>query len=350
MAESALWEAPATTSTGRSIATTALLWLAVTAGLVLSVMSALHICTEACSETAKFTIFGLDFGWFGVGFFCVYLLALALRSRTKWADRLFSAFTFACVGAELRFIWIQKFVIGTWCPICLSIAAAVCVAAAVIAAEKHVSSRSTGGTMKNFLKFLATTAVMVAIGAAAAFVGVRSEAEAAAPNLYLGDVKSPVTVYFISDWFCPVCRKIEPEIEKIYPEVAKQARVAFVDFAVHKESLNFTPYNLQFLMYEKGKYMQLRRALNDLSYKTKNPTAEEVQAAVAPLGVKLRQVDYSDTLYGMQLNMTVTNGFEVKATPTVVVANSKTNKNVKLVGGTEINRQAILNAIAAVKK
>lgn len=349
MAELALAEAPTKRATGRP-ATTILLWLDVAAGLVLSIMSALHICTEACSETAKFTIFGFDFGWFGVAFFCVYLLTLALRSRSIWADRCFSAFTFACVGAELRFIWIQKFIIGTWCPICLSIAAAVCVAAVVVALEKHISSRATGGNMKNFLKFLATTAVMVAIGATAAFVGVKSEAEAAAPSPYLGDVKSPITVYFISDWFCPVCRKIEPEIEKIYPEVAKQARVAFVDFAVHKETLNYTPYNLQFLTYEKSKYMQLRKVLNDLSYKTKNPSAEEVQAAVAPLGVKLRQVDYADTLYGMQLNLTITRGFGVTATPTVVVANSKTNKNVKLVGGTEINRQAILNAIATVGK
>lgn len=348
MAESARTEATAKISMGHLTAIS--LWFAVTAGLVLSVMSALHICSEACSETAKFTIFGVDFGWFGVAFFCVYLLILGLRNRSVWADRCFSAFTFACVGAELRFIWIQKFIIGTWCPICLSIAAAVFTAAAIVAVEKHISSRATGGNMKNFLKFLATTAVMVAIGAAAAFVGVESEAEAAPPGTYLGDVKSPVTVYFVSDWFCPVCRKIEPEIEKIYPEVAKQARVAFVDFAVHKETLNFTPFNLQFLTYEKSKYIPLRKALNDLSNKTKAPTAEEVQAAVNPLGVKLRQVDYADTLYGMQLNLTIIRGFDVKATPTVVIANNKTNKNVKLVGDREISRQAILNAIASVGK
>ena len=77
----------------------------------------------------------------------------------------------------------------------------------------------------------------------------------------------------------------------MYPELAKSVRVSFVDFPIHKETLNFTPYNLQFLKYEKAQYINLRRVLADLALKTNKPSEQEVQALVAPLGVKLRTIE-----------------------------------------------------------
>ena len=94
----------------------------------------------------------------------------------------------------------------------------------------------------------------------------------------------------------------------------------------------------------------MRKALSELSGKTKNPAPEEVQAAVNPLGVKLRQVNYSDILYGMQANLTVYRGFGVKSTPSVVVTNEKTKKTKILVGDRQISEQNILAAIAEVEK
>ena len=61
-----------------------ILWLGAIAGLVFSVMSALNICTSACSEAALYTIFGLNFGWFGVAFFSVLIGMLALLHRFVW--------------------------------------------------------------------------------------------------------------------------------------------------------------------------------------------------------------------------------------------------------------------------
>ena len=337
---------------GRTDVKLVLLWSAVTAGLVLAVLSALKICTSACSESAKYDIFGMDFGWFGVAFFMASIVALGLRKRISSLSGCFSALVFAGFGAELRFLWVQKFVIGRWCPLCLWIAVTVFVAAIVLAYEKIFVARMSGGDMKGFLKFMVIMLVAVVLGSMAALVGVRKEAEAEAAglNLYLGKTDSQTTVYFVSDWFCPGCRRIEPKIENIYPALARQVRIAFVDYPIHPETSNFTPYNLQFLLYEKDKYIQLRRALSELSMRVKAPTNEQVQAAVAPYGVKLRQLNFMDVINGVKLNESIYRGYGVTATPTVVVANEKTKKRKLLVGDGEITRQAIQAAITAVER
>ena len=201
-----------------------------------------------------------------------------------------------------------------------------------------------------YLKHTALLVFAFVAGLSCAIIGVRKEAEGAGIDTYLGKQDSQTIVYFISDWFCPGCRRIEPDIEKMYPEIARMAKIGFVDYPIHPETSNFTPYNLQFLVYEKGKYIQLRRALNELSLKTKAPTNEDVQAAVAPFGVKLRQLNFMDVVSGMKLNESIYRGFGVSATPSVVVTNTKTKKTRILVGDNQITRQAVRNAIAEVGK
>lgn len=329
--------------------TSVVLWLAATAGMGLSVASLLKIC-NACSETGRFSIFGMNFGWFGVAFFGVMMVAIALRNRfipARWAG-LFLVFSAA--GAEARFIWIQKYVIGQWCPVCLGIAATVAIAGIAVLFDIVRQSSSQGGSMKPVFRQMVLVTAAFAIGLALAVVGVKGSEAEASIDTFLGKTDSPVTVYFVSDWFCPGCRKIEPEVEQMYAELVKSVKIGFVDYPIHKETLNYTPYNLQFLTYEKAKYISLRRALSMLAVKTKNPTQEEVQAAVAPLGVKLRQMDYSDILYGMQANLMVYRGYGVKGTPSVVVTNSRTKKTKLLFGEKDISRQAVKNAIAEVQK
>ena len=204
--------------------------------------------------------------------------------------------------------------------------------------------------MKFRARLLLIFFVIAAIGLAVAFFGVKNESEAAEVDLFLGRSKSSTMVYFISDWFCPGCRNIEPRIEGMFPDIARLAKVGFVDFPIHKETLNFTPYNLLFLSYEKEKYFPLRKALSGLALKTKTPTREEVQAVVAPLGVKLRQLDYAEVLYGLQSNLTVYRGFNINSTPSVVVTNTRTKKTKILVGDKQITEHAVKSAIAEVEK
>lgn len=204
--------------------------------------------------------------------------------------------------------------------------------------------------MKSRLLYLILLAFCFTVGLGAAIAGVRREADAAELDLFLGKSSSPTTVYFVSDWFCPACRKAEPAIEKIYPQLVRTVRIGFVDFPIHRETLNYTPYNIQFLAFEKGKYIALRGALSELAQKSKNPSETEVQAAVAPLGVRLRPLNYSDTLYGMQANLMVYRGYNVTSTPTVVVTNARTRKSKLLVGEPQITLTAVKGAIAEVEK
>jgi protein-disulfide isomerase len=326
-----------------------IIWLATLAGLGLSVISLLKICSE-CSETANYRVFGMDFGWFGIAYFVVLSIAVVLRRRFTRSGWCTALLFFASAGAETRFIWIQKYEIGQWCPICLSLAAAVFIACIGITWHTFKTYTQKGAAMKSKLVFIVLVSLFFVLGLGGAIMGVKKQADAAALDLFLGKTSSPTTVYFVSDWFCPACRKAEPAIEKMFPELAKSVRVSFVDFPIHTETINFTPYNTQFLAFEKAKYIKLRRALAELSLKTKKPSDGEVQVAVAPLGVKLRSMDNADTLFGMQSNLMVYNGFNVHSTPTAVVTNAKTKKTKLLVGDVQITLQEIKAAIAEVEK
>jgi thioredoxin family protein len=333
----------------RSKIATLLLLLAATAGLGLSIVSQLKICS-ACTAMGSFTIFGMGFGWFGIVFFAILLAAIGLRRLFLPADGVASLLIFSAAGAECHFIWLQKYLIGQWCPICLGIASAILFATIVVLYEKYSLFRCDGASMKNLVKQFSLLSLAFIIGLSMSVLGVtRQDAGADVVNPYLGKADSTTVVYFVSDWFCPACRKLEPTLERIFPEIARTVKVGFVDYPIHKETLNFTPYNLQFLYYEKGKYISLRKALSALSFKTNKPTADEVQKAVAPYGVKLREMNYADILFGMQSDLTVYRGFGLKSTPSVVVTDTKTKKTKILVGDAEITLQAIKSAIAAVR-
>lgn len=327
---------------GANRITTSLVGLSVLAGMLLSIMYVFDICTEACSEAAAYKLFGMDFSLFGVLFFLVAAGLLLIRKQFPVAHLLLVVLYFSSAGAEMHFIWLQKYEIGKWCPICLSIATAVYIGCFTLFYETMRS-----GSMKTKLRNVVMVIFSLTIGLASSGYGVSKEIPAG-PDLFLGKSKSAVTVYVVSDWFCPACKTLEPKIEEIYNAVSKQVRVSFVDFPIHRETNNFTPYNLQFLMFEKAKYIQLRAVLANLAKQTPKPSDAQVQAAVAPLGVKLRQMDSSDIVYGLQHNMTVYRGFGVKATPSVVIANDKTKKQKILVGGEEITVQAVKSALAEV--
>ncbi len=167
-------------------------------------------------------------------------------------------------------------------------------------------------------------------------------------SLSFGDQESNTEVYFITDWFCPACRIAEPEILKGARKVMRQAKVVFVDYPVHPETYNFIPYNLSFIVREKPKYLEIREALGALARKTKEPTPEDVQAAVSPLGVKYVPLNYADVMGGMQYFSTLVKRFKVPGTPSVVVLDSGTGKTKTLYGILEISSENILKAVAEV--
>ena len=167
-------------------------------------------------------------------------------------------------------------------------------------------------------------------------------------SLAFGDTESSSEVYIVTDWFCPACRAAEPEILKGARKAMRQAKVVFVDYPIHPETLNYIPFNLSFIVREKEKYLQVREALATLARKTKEPTPEDVQAAVSPLGVKYVPLNYADVLAGVQYFSTLVNKLKVPGTPSVVVQDSRTGKTKTLYGMSDITSENILKTVAEV--
>jgi len=312
-------------------------------GICLSVASLLGICSDACNEAHTYRLYGLNFGWVGIASFVA--LAMFRFCRANRFVRPAFAFTLASAcGAEAWFLYIQKTVIGVWCPLCVLIAIVVFLLAGVTVVESLMDKEVPMRLITVSKRFAVALSGML-FGFLIAFFGVaKPDAEAQTLNIWLGKADSPAEVYVVTDWFCPGCRKAEPEIDVAVKSVLKQARVAFVDYAIHPESMNFSPYNLSFQINDKEKYLQLRGALHSLALKTKTPSVEAVQAAVSPFGVRLRQLPMSDVMAGLNLYNTLIRGVGVTVTPTVVVRNGKSGKVVRKFEGSDKIKAADIRA------
>ena len=321
------------------------------AGLILAVVSEMNICsTAACTETHKYTLLGMPFGLFGIAFFVTAWIVYELSRFHSIFSNLFLLMVFGASGAEVAFILIQKYEVKQWCPLCLGIASTVYLLAIMISVERIIAIISEFKERKvmfmSLLKKVSIILLVFVIGFLTAYKGAqKSEAEERVPDIFLGNKSSAAEVYIITDWFCPACRLAEQEIEKVVPAIGKRAKIVFVDLAIHAETLNFTPYNLSFLVNEKDKYLELRKALATLTFKTKEPTQEEVQRAAASLGATYKPLSFLALNQSMKFYEGIVRTSEVNSTPTVVVYNTKTKKTRKLVGVKEITEPNILKAL-----
>jgi len=257
-------------------------------------------------------------------------------------------------GAELTFLYVQHSIIKRWCPMCLAVAFCVCAAGIALATGYFAGMRKQfelgrGAMARHLSKGAFMAAVMIA-GAYVSFLGLGNPASSHADTLplTLGKPDSEIEVYVFTDWFCPSCRQVEPDLEKAYPDIMKRAKLLFVEFPIHPESMNFTPYNLSFLVREKAKYLEIRKALQQLAEKTKAPTPEDVQKAVAPLGVAYQPLNYSDVNAAVQYFQSLVRAFRVEGTPAMVVYNRK-NRSTRLLSGVrELSYPNILMAVSGV--
>jgi protein-disulfide isomerase len=164
-------------------------------------------------------------------------------------------------------------------------------------------------------------------------------------NLYLGNQRSSLEVYFFSDWLCPFCADAENVMESVYPDLTRKTKILFVDKIIHPDAMNFVPYHLSFEAHEKAKYLQLRKTLFALAKKTKAPAYEDVKAAIAPLKVTYRQLGFLEVTQQMTAFQKLAEKFKVTSTPTMVIHNPKTNKTVTMVGNAQITRVNIMKAL-----
>lgn len=333
-----------------------LVGLALIAGLILSVLSWLELCVEHCSANQDYLLLGFPFAFVGISFFIVLITLHFLSRRYEFLSQIVGWLIASALGAELMFIVIQKYQIGHWCPVCLSIAASVAIAALVLVTGYIRSFKATiqhhnRGDIMRKVKQGFTSLLFIIFGFSMAFIGIsKPDYAQAAMNdikerIAFGTKNSPVEVYFVSDWFCPSCKKIEEQMEKIYPKIKSKVTFYFIDYPIHKKSLNFSPYNLSFLIYNKPEYFKARQMLMDLTDKTESPKDEDVLKAAKKNGITFKELTFLDIKSGLEYFDKIVEKYDLHATPTVIITNPKRNSVVKFEGRDEISEEKILDAI-----
>lgn len=152
-----------------------LLWLAVITGLAVSAASLIEeLCmATACSDAASFVFFGIGMAVLGCAYFSLMLVLLVVRKKSWVIGWIFTGMVFSGVGAEFRLLWIQKFIIGSWCPLCVTICCALFVSAVLLLVERVLEGREAGNKV-NMAGWLSFVTVMIAIGLVVAIIGVRA--------------------------------------------------------------------------------------------------------------------------------------------------------------------------------
>lgn len=324
--------------------------LLILTGLILAVLSGTDLCSfSGCTEAHEYRLFGFSLPLVGTLYFCLLTLLLLFSGRFSVLAPLLPLALAGGAGAELVMIHLQKNVIQAWCPLCIAIAAVVYLLCILRMSAAAIESRGFQSmNRRQFITKTFTLLVAAVAGFTVSFVGT-VKPEAAGLETSFGKQGSKVEIYVFSDWLCPMCVKVEPALEAAIPALEKRARIYFIDKPVHKESMNFVPYHLSFLVNEKEKYLQLRKALFDLAKVNKNPSFQDVQKAVAPLGVTYKQLSFMDVSQMMAKSQALSTEYKVTATPTVVVVNSSSKKSKTLVGGKDITAENLLKAVKAVE-
>jgi uncharacterized membrane protein len=129
---------------------------------------------KACRDTAVFTVFGMNMGIFGIIYFSVLLTLRWNMQRSPWIERIMFATVFAGFGAELRLLWIQKFVIGAWCPLCVTICIALVSGALAMLAGKFRELAVKDSQSVFTREWLPVAVVMAGVGFFVALVGIRA--------------------------------------------------------------------------------------------------------------------------------------------------------------------------------
>lgn len=328
-------------------------WLAtllILAGIVLTAVSALKLCSETCNQAHNYRLFGMPFEVGGAAFFGT-LTALHFGSlKRPWLGSLILPLITLGLGAEAYFIYVQKYIIGHWCPVCLSIATCI-----LLLGICYTYIRIQQGVfMRNWLSTSSFLGLFL-VGLIASDLGLskidnlQAVEDRIKEDIKFGNKNSPVEVYVFTDWACPACRAVEPALERMGPKITSQAQLIFVDTVVHPETLNFAPYNISFMVNAKSKYFDVRDALSKLSISNKKPTDQDVARAVAPLKVTYKELPYEDVTVAMRYFDDLVERFKVTATPTVAIVNRTAKKGKKLSGADEITEANVLKAIDALK-
>lgn len=153
-----------------------LLWLVLSMCWLISIFAVIEeLClATACRDTASFTFFGFGMWWYGIAYFSLILLLMWLRNKVYVLNWALAAMVYSGIGAEFRLLWIQKYIIGSWCPLCVTICCALFIAAVILLIENVQNTGSGEGRGKRLLGLLAFMTAMIVIGLAVAVAGIKT--------------------------------------------------------------------------------------------------------------------------------------------------------------------------------
>ncbi|CCB91582.1 putative O Protein-disulfide isomerase [Waddlia chondrophila 2032/99] len=329
--------------------------LAVIAGLVLTIISILKLCSAQCAEGHNWRLFGLPFEALGGTFFTLAAIGQWLSRKNLTISHLQFLFLGTAVGAEIYFIYVQKVHIGSFCPVCLGIAFCLAIAFMIQGIRVYQSSQEIQEkTMLTKWKSLTSTTA-IGIGLLVAFLGVtKKDAMQAAQNsikenIAFGNQNSNIEVYLFTDWACPACRKLEPNLKRMVESIDGDAKFFFIDHAIHPETLNYVPYNLSFIINNKPKYFELRDMLTELSKTNSSPSEDLITKEANQHGVKYTELSYAEIALAIKYYKKLGEKFKVKGTPTLVIINTETKKGKKLSGNNEITEENLVKSIETLK-
>jgi len=201
-----------------------------------------------------------------------------------------------------------------------------------------------------------TSLSFLLLGFLMSFIGISNpnsaEATAAAikDKIAFGLRESHLEIYFVTDWFCPSCKKVEPLIEKLFPKLRTESTFYFIDYPIHKKSMNFSPYNLAFLINSKDQYLKARNLLIQLTDTNDSPKDDDIEKAARKEKIPFSEVSYLDVKSGMDFFDSIVDKYKLKYTPTLIINNIRTHKTVTLEGRDDITEMKILEAIEKVNK
>lgn len=352
---------PSNHATGSLKLTNLLFYLAsaaIIAGFVLSVVSWLKLCSSICVEGHNYRIYGLHFETIGFIFFPILTVMHMLTRKIPILGTLAGWSICGALGSEIMFIYVQKYKIGSWCPVCLSIACALTIAGLIYFYNYYINFKNSlerenrEEIMNSIYKGFSGICFFIigfifAFGGIAKFNKLQAMENDIKNKIAFGDLNSPIEVYVFTDWACGGCRAIEPTLESLAPKIMKKAKLIFVDQEVHPVTLNYIPYNLSFMINNKSKYLELRRALTKLALQTKEPTDSQVEALATQAGTQYKQLNYAEVQTGTKYFERLVQQLNVEGTPSIIIISKNNKKGKKLEGAEEITEANIMKAIAS---
>ena len=327
-------------------------------GLLLTILSWINACTEACAEGHSYRLFGMPFEWTGLMYFAVLIPSFFL-SRTKPLFKhthkpnaaLHGCRTHVYIGSEIHDRILVSYLSRNRNLSRYSLDGCASENLLKLKTSVHTGIRSD---LMSSLKRIFGSLSAFAIGFTIALVGIAKKEELHASqgfeqHIAFGKTNSPVEIYVFTSWICPACRRFEPTLEAMAPGLMQNAKLIFVDYGVDDITLNFLPFNLSFMFYNKTDYLRMRGALKELSDKTNEPSDRDVAAAVGKLGLKYKEVNYANVAAAIQYFKEKATTLKIKSLPSLAIINNENQETAVLVGN-EITPKAVEHTISKISK